>query len=169
MAWHRYQIIIFLKIKNIKRTFLLTYYINPKWSSHIFTLKLVVQKKIINIFLTKLWRANYQSETGIRVLLYKHIGQHITLIVYGQTSTYRCLTTVTFAMMWCDRYCHGLHPGRPESPPKQCQSWWQFLCVFFLVFLRCTPNCLFFLLLSFKHFGKGPKVVYMSFSWNIQC
>ena len=34
-------------------------------------------------------RTNDQSETGNTALLYKHIGQEITLIVYGQTSTYR--------------------------------------------------------------------------------
>ena len=35
-------------------------------------------------------RTNDQSATDIQALQLKHIGQHITLIVYRQTSTYRC-------------------------------------------------------------------------------
>ena len=34
-------------------------------------------------------RTNYQSPTDIRALQLKHIGQQISLVVYGQTSTYR--------------------------------------------------------------------------------
>ena len=34
-------------------------------------------------------RTNDQSETGITALLHKHIVQEISLLAYGQTSTYR--------------------------------------------------------------------------------
>ena len=34
-------------------------------------------------------RTNDQSPTDIRALQFKHIGQEISLVVYGQTSTYR--------------------------------------------------------------------------------
>ena len=30
------------------------------------------------------------TDTGIKALLYNHIGQQIAFIVYGKTSTYRC-------------------------------------------------------------------------------
>ena len=34
-------------------------------------------------------RTNDQSPTDIRALLFKHIGLEISLVVYGQTSSYR--------------------------------------------------------------------------------
>ena len=34
-------------------------------------------------------RRNGQSPTDIRALQFKHIGQMISLVVYGKTSTYR--------------------------------------------------------------------------------
>ena len=39
-------------------------------------------------------RTDDQSPTDIRALQFKHIGQEISLVVYGQTSTYRCFDSV---------------------------------------------------------------------------
>ena len=39
-------------------------------------------------------RKNDQSPTNVRALQFKHIGQEISLVVYGKTSTYRRFDSV---------------------------------------------------------------------------
>ena len=67
-------------------------------------------------------RANGQSETDIKALLYEHIGQQINLTVYCQTSTYRRfddgnrrwpffgLNHSEHSLRGVMDPCHGLHP-----------------------------------------------------------
>ena len=59
----------------------------------------------------------------------------------------------------------------PETvtQPKQVRYWWRFLCVFFSVFLRCTPNLNFLAwFFSFKTFWRrsssGIYVFFMKYS-----
>ena len=61
-------------------------------------------------------RANYQSETGIKALFYKHTGQQITLMVYGQTSTYRCFHNGNRRQPFLAYITQSIHSKRCDRP-----------------------------------------------------
>ena len=58
---------------------------------------------------------------------------------------------------------------RIVNQSKQVRSWKQLVCVFFSMFLKCTPNFTFLakFFLIFKHSWEGLKVEYMSVWLNI--
>ena len=55
--------------------------------NNIITKDLLLFSKLMRLI--RWTRTNDQSPTDIRALHFKHIGQAISLVVYGQTSTYR--------------------------------------------------------------------------------
>ena len=61
-------------------------------------------------------RVNDQSDTGIKAPIYKHIGQQITLIVYGQTSTYHCFDDGNRRRPFLAYITQRMHSERCDRP-----------------------------------------------------